>query len=87
MKPILVYKYSSEKVERDNEFFEEFESHADEIRDQITYMRGSDTHSARIHKFTHEDNFSSNDGNQSRRSARVAPRNARTLSSNLAIQK
>ena len=39
LKPFLVYKYSAEKVKQDNAFFEEFESHADEMRDRILSPR------------------------------------------------
>ena len=65
LKPILVYKYSIERVERDEEFFDKFEGHADELRD-IVHMDGiSETHSARIIKLRREERLSE-DGNVNR---------------------
>ena len=47
LKPILVYKYSIERVERDEEFFEQFEDHADELRDKVHNERlSAEAHSA-----------------------------------------
>ena len=43
LKPILVYKYTPQKIKEDNQFFEDFESHADEIRDKVLSQRDSDS--------------------------------------------
>ena len=50
LKPLLVYKYSIERVERDEEFYEEFEENAKELRDKVHNEKISETHSARIVK-------------------------------------
>ena len=34
LKPMLVHNYSVERVNRDNEFFDEFEKHGDELREK-----------------------------------------------------
>lgn len=59
LKPILVYRYSEKRIRRDNKFFEEFESHADELRDKVHFEKTSaEAHSARVVKLRSVEQFS-----------------------------
>ena len=49
-----MHNYSVERVDRDNDFFEEFQIYGEELRDKAVQRRSSETNSARNKKTKHQ---------------------------------